>query len=182
MVRLAAADERPLQLDQPRVDLVDGVADPQPQVGRNLVVAAAGGVQLAADVAQAVDQCPLDVHVDVFQLDAELEAALLNFLANVAQGLLNLLAFGGRDQPDFGQHLGVGDRAGDVVRIKAAVEAHAFGELLHARVGRRLEYAAPRLLSHVSSQTPQAAGRQQLKTYVNTLTVNGLRQGVNERP
>ena len=75
------------KLDEPRVDPVDRVANPEPQVGRDLVVAAAGGVQLAADVAQPVDQRPLDVHVDVFQLDAELEAALLNFLADLAQAL-----------------------------------------------------------------------------------------------
>ena len=85
------------KLDQPRVDLVDRVADPEPQIGRDLVVAAAGGVQLAADVAEAVDQRPLDVHVDVFQFGAEREAALLNFLADLAQRLLNLLAFVGGD-------------------------------------------------------------------------------------
>ena len=56
-------------------DVVDFVADPEPQVGRNLVVAAAAGVELAADVADPLDQRPLDVHVDVFQLLAELEAA-----------------------------------------------------------------------------------------------------------
>ena len=54
---------------------VDRVADPEPQVGRDLVVAAAAGVELAADIAEAVDQRPLDVHVDVFQLLAELELA-----------------------------------------------------------------------------------------------------------
>ena len=96
---------------KPRVDPIDRVADPQPQVGRDLVVAAAGGVQLAADVAEPVDQRPLDVHVDVFQLDVELEASLLNFLADLAQRLLNLLAFVGGEQADFGEHLGMGDRS-----------------------------------------------------------------------
>ena len=153
LVLVGPSHEGPLQGDHPRVDPVDGLADPQPQVGRNLVVAAAGGVQLAADVAQAIDQCPLDVHVDVFQLDAEREAALLNFLADFAERLLNLLAFVDSEQADFGQHLGMGDRAGDVLRIKPAIEAHAFGELLDAAVGRLLENASPSLLSHLVSST-----------------------------
>ena len=135
-VAVASADERPLQVDQAAVDLVDRVAAPQPQVGRDLVVAAAGGVQLAADVAEAVDQRPLDVHVDVFQLGLELEAALLNLLADRLQALLNLPAFVGGEQADLGQHLGMGDRGADVVRVEPPVEADAFGELLDAAVRR----------------------------------------------
>ena len=92
-IAVATAHEGPLQLDQPLVDLVDGLADPEPQVGRDLVVAAASGVELASGVAEPVDQCPLDVHVDIFQFRREREAALLNFAADIAQGLLNLPAF-----------------------------------------------------------------------------------------
>ena len=82
-IGVAAADERSLEIDEPQVDLVDGLADPEPQVGGHLVVAAAGGVQFAADVAEPVDQRPLDVHVDVFQGRRERESALLNLLADV---------------------------------------------------------------------------------------------------
>ena len=81
------ADERPLQLARARGGHgVDLVADPEPQVGRDLVVAAAAGVELAADVADAVDERPLDVHVDVFQLLAELEAAGGDFAGRFAPG------------------------------------------------------------------------------------------------
>ena len=66
------------------VDRVDRLANPEPQVGGHLVVATAGGVQLASDIPQAVGERPLDVHVDVFQLDVEGKLALLNFLADVA--------------------------------------------------------------------------------------------------
>ena len=61
---------------------VDRFPLPEPQIGRHLVVPAAGGVELPADVAEPVDQRPLDVQVDVFEFDLELETALLNFLAN----------------------------------------------------------------------------------------------------
>ena len=61
------------------------VADPEPQVGGDLVVAAAAGVELAADVADAVDERPLDVHVDVFELVAEREVAGGDFLMDLLQ-------------------------------------------------------------------------------------------------
>jgi len=48
------------------------------------------------------------VHVDVFQFGAELELALLNFLADLLQGLLNLTGTRRRQQTDLRQHLGVG--------------------------------------------------------------------------
>ena len=87
----AAADKGPLQLDS-SVDLVDRVADPNPQIGRNLVVAAAGCVQLSAHVAKPVDQRPFDVHMHVFQLAGEAKPVLLNFVADFLQGVLNLAA------------------------------------------------------------------------------------------
>ena len=99
-IGVAAADERRLQRGEATVDGVDCFANPHAQVGRNLIVAAAGGVDFAPHIAQAIDQCAFDVHMDVFQLDLELEASLLNFLADVVQTLLNLLAFVGCEQPD----------------------------------------------------------------------------------
>ena len=178
-VGVATAHERPLQGQPAGVDLVDRLADPEPQIGGHLVVAAAGRVQLAAHVADAVDQRPLDVHVDVFQFDAEREAALLDFLADLAQGLLNLQALVGRNQPDLGQHLGVGDRALDVLRIEPAVEAHAFGELLHATVGRLVEYPAPRFLAH---QRLSGLPKKPSKSLPYCWQIGQWGQGVRQRP
>ena len=107
-------------------------------------------MEFSAHVADPIHQRPLDVHVDVFQFRAEQELALLDFLADFAQGLLNLSALVGGDQSDFGQHLGVGDRAFDIMRIEPAIEAHAFGELLHAAVGRLVKHAPPRFVGHYS--------------------------------
>ena len=76
---------------------------------------------------------------------------LLNFLADFLQSLLNLSALVGGQQADLGEHLGVGDRAVDILRIEAAVEAHALGELLDAAVRRLLENAAPRFVGHQTS-------------------------------
>jgi hypothetical protein len=63
---LARLDQRLLGIDEEPVEVVDGVAGPEPEVGDDLVVAAAGGVELAAGVAELGDQGRLDVGVDVF--------------------------------------------------------------------------------------------------------------------
>ena len=54
------------------------VAQVEAHVEGHLVVAGAGGVQLAADRADALDEPRLDVHVDVFEADLELEVAGLD--------------------------------------------------------------------------------------------------------
>ncbi len=57
-IGIAAADQRPLHVRQPLINFVNRLADPKPQVGRDLIVAAAGRVQFAADVAEAIDRGP----------------------------------------------------------------------------------------------------------------------------
>ena len=150
-IRIAPAHERLLQRRQAAVDLVDARADPEPQVGGDLIVSAAGRMEFPAHVADPLHQGRLDVHVDIFEFGTELEPILLNFLADFLQRLLNLLAFVGRNQADLGEHLGVGDRALNILRIEPAVEAHALGELLDAAVRRLLEHAPPRFFSHASA-------------------------------
>ncbi len=60
---------------RPGVEAVDGVAHPQAEIGGDLVVAAARGVQAPAGLADAFGQARLDVHVDVFERLVEGEAA-----------------------------------------------------------------------------------------------------------
>jgi hypothetical protein len=59
-----------------------------------------------------------------------------------------LMAFVGSEQSDAGKHLRMGDRSGDIVRVEAAVEAHAFGELFDASIGRFVKNAPPSLFRH----------------------------------
>ena len=134
-VAVAAVDEGLLQVEQSRVDAVEGVADPEPQIGGDLIVAAAAGVQLAADIAQALDERLLDVHVDVFELGLERKFSRFDFFADGCQRFADLVALCVAEQADLGQHLGMGDRAGDVVRVEAMVEADAFGEAFDAAIG-----------------------------------------------
>jgi hypothetical protein len=91
-ISVAAPNEGRLQASDCGIESVDCIATPQPQIRRNLVVAAAGRVKLSPRVANTLDQGAFNVQVNVFQFGAELEAALLNLLANRFQALLNLSA------------------------------------------------------------------------------------------
>ena len=70
--------ERLLQAGERGIDGVDGVAHPQPEIGRHLVVARARRVQAAGRGADQVLEPALDVHVDVFQRALERERAGLD--------------------------------------------------------------------------------------------------------
>jgi hypothetical protein len=142
-VGITPADKRPLDLNQAVVDFVDRFAAPQPKVGRNLIVTAASRVEFSAGVTNPVDECPLDVQVDVFQLGLELKLPLLNLLANGLEALLNLSAFICAQQTDLGEHLSVRNRGGNIMRVQAAVKADAFAELLDAAVRRLVEDSSP---------------------------------------
>ena len=48
------------------------------EVGGDLVVAAAAGVELATNVANSVDEGPLDIHVDVFAVAPKREPSALD--------------------------------------------------------------------------------------------------------
>ena len=61
---------------------VDRVAHPQAEVGGDLVVAAACGVQAAAGLADAIGEAGLDVHVNVFERGVEREAAGLDLVCD----------------------------------------------------------------------------------------------------
>ncbi len=81
-VAIAAGDEGPLQVFEQGVDVLRRGPDEKLEIGRNLVVAAAGRVQLASHVADPRDQRALDVHVDVFQLDAKGEFPFVDLAAD----------------------------------------------------------------------------------------------------
>src|SRR5205823_13042856 len=113
----------------------------------DLVVAAAAGVELAAEVPQALDQGPLDVRVDVFQLDGKGKLPAVDFSGNGVEGGRDALGLVGREEPDLGQHAGVGLAGPDVVAVQPAVEADRLGEGFDAVVRLAAEPAAPGLLA-----------------------------------
>ena len=84
---LGLVDQGRLQVLQVGVQAVDGVAHPEAQVRRDLVVARARGVQPAGRRADQFGEPRLDIHVYVFQRRAEFEAAALDLLKDRVEPL-----------------------------------------------------------------------------------------------
>jgi hypothetical protein len=70
--------ERALVIGKCRIELIDGVADPQFEVGRNLIVAGPRGMQPPRRGADQFGEAGFHVHVHVFQSALEVEFPLLN--------------------------------------------------------------------------------------------------------
>ena len=66
-VTLGEADQRPLEVDERGIEVVDRPARPQPQVGGDLVVPRAARVESTGQRPDLLGQRRLDVHVDVFE-------------------------------------------------------------------------------------------------------------------
>ena len=137
-----------MQRLEPVVNAIEAVARPQLDVGGHLVVPAARSMQLAADIADPIDQRGFDVHVDVFALQDERECASFDLGPNFRQSSHNLLAFVIGDQTDVREHPGMGGRPNHVVLKEPTVKGDRFRELFDPTVGFFAKSAAPRLIRH----------------------------------
>ena len=125
------------------IKAVDGVADPEAEIGGDLVVAAAPGVQAFAGFADAVGEAGLDVHVDVFKVVDEREAAGFDLGGDLVEALVDGVGVGALDDADMGEHGGVSAAAGDVLAPQLAIEADRGIYVLHDDGGSAGEAAAP---------------------------------------
>ena len=74
-----AGHQRVLKRGERGVRLVDGVADIEAEIGRDLVVARAGGVQPARGGPDQLGKPALDIHVNVLERTLEIERSLADF-------------------------------------------------------------------------------------------------------
>ena len=98
--------------------------------------------------------------------------------SNLAQRLFDLLLLVRGQQPDFGQHLRVGDGRYDVVPVESLIKADALGKLIHP------------LISLVLKDTRSGGGGQSCLLFFHSpfcepnrtksLKLNGLRRTVND--
>ena len=68
--------QRMLKRGQRRIGLVDGVADIEPKIGRDLIVARTRGVQPACGWPDQFAEPALDIHVNVLERTLEIEGSL----------------------------------------------------------------------------------------------------------
>src|SRR5260370_1158439 len=113
-----------LQVAQHRLQAVARVAHPQPDVERDLVVARTRGMQPAAGRADQRGETRLDVEMDVLELGRELEVAGLDLRAHLEQAAPDCTPVLRRQDSPGDQHVAMGERARDVLRVEPAVETH----------------------------------------------------------
>jgi hypothetical protein len=122
LVALGERDEHALQTLELLERLQRVRASEHRHVGRDLVVARARGVQLAADRPDDLRQPALDRHVDVLVVVAEGEATAVHLLRHPLEPAEQRVAVGLADDPGRSEHPRVGARLLDVVGPEAPVE------------------------------------------------------------
>lgn len=147
-VALGGVEKSALQLPQPIIKGIDGIADPEFNVGDDLIVATAAGVQLASHIAQSFDQGAFDVRVNIFQLYREFEMTALDVGSDGIERRGDGIRFFLGQQANLGEHTSVGLTGANVVPIEPAIDADRFGEGFDARIGVAAESAAPGLVAH----------------------------------
>ena len=121
-VRFGEIDQRAAQAHEELRDLVDLGAEPEPDVGRDLIVPRARGVQPFTGVAHESGEPPLDVEVHVLRLDRPLEAPGADLVANRGEPPLDLGQVASAEDAAAAEHPSVGERALDVELGEASIE------------------------------------------------------------
>ncbi len=92
-------------------DAVNGVAYPEAEIGRHLIIARARRVQPLAGLADALGKARFDIHVNIFKVLREGEIPGLDIAGDPMQPVTDFLLFGFGQQSDACQHGGMGKRA-----------------------------------------------------------------------
>ena len=117
-----------------RLDRQHLVAQIHAHIHSDLVVAAAAGVELFADVADLFREQDFHVHVDVFVGWVEVHLASFDLLENLAKTCHQRGCFFLRDDADIAEHRRVGDGALNVPIIQFLVKADGGMKILHQLV------------------------------------------------
>jgi hypothetical protein len=120
-VTLGETDEFALQALELLSEGIAGFAQPESKIKGDLVVAAAGSMELRAGRSDALGELRFDVHVDILEVHQELEAALLDLGEDLAQAGLDFLKFLPAENACGVQRTGVGDAARDVMPVKLPI-------------------------------------------------------------
>jgi hypothetical protein len=143
-VRFRELDQCRAQRPKARRQCVDRIAQPQPQVGRDLVVARACRVQLFAGIADQCHEPLLDREMHVLVFAAPREFASLDLAPDGGETALDGGEICGRQHVHACQHACVRERARDVHQPEPAIEIDRGVETLHALGERFAEATRPR--------------------------------------
>ena len=119
--------------DEPLDETDDFLALPaeiEPHVHRDLIVAAAGGVQLLARLADAGGELRLHEHVDVLRLGVDRERTGLDVRKDAFEPFRDLAELGIGDDAAAREHLRVRERPLDVLAVHPAVHGDGRVEIV----------------------------------------------------
>ena len=151
-VALGGVDERRHVGAELRLGAARRLAREERDVGDDLVVARAGGVQRAAGAPGDRRQPPLDGHVDVLVVGLERERAVAQLALDLVEARQDRVAVVGADDPLGGEHLGVRARLRDVMGPQPLVEAQ---RRVHLPEGRVLRFGEARHVARQSTSGPR---------------------------
>ena len=161
LLALGEVDERVhrgLELGLAQLQLPRG---PEPQVGGDLVVAAAARVQLLAEVADAGDELALDPRVDILVGGVDDRArVILRKREDLRERSRDLALFVLGDHPHAHDCLRPCDRALDILAHERSVERKRVVELAEERVGLAFEAPCPDGGRHVSGPSASRSKRR----------------------
>ena len=130
-VGFGLVDEDRLQARQRLVHIVQGLAQPQAQVGGHLVVARARRVQAPGGVARQLGKTGLHVHVDVLERPVERKPAFGDLLADGVQTPEDGIAVRFRYDALTHKHGAVRLGRGDVLGMEALVHVDGDVDRIH---------------------------------------------------
>ena len=137
------AKEGALKPQESSINGIDLLAQPQPQIRSNLIVAAPAGVELFAEGPQQLDQSALNGEMNIFSFQARVELTGSRFPPNGFEAFDQLLALLKADQLAAAQHAGVGHRAIEVLLQQGDIKSNRGVEALDAGVQTLLKAIAP---------------------------------------
>ena len=123
-------------------------SQPEPEVGRDLIVAAAAGVQFSGYGADQFGQAAFVGGVDVLVAGLNFKLTGAPFSGNKLEAGDDLFGLLLGQEPGCGQRAGVGLAAADVGQPQAPVEVDRRVELFHQRIECAAEAASPQLRAH----------------------------------
>ncbi len=154
--RCGESQQRLHQVEQARLNGANFAAHPQPEIGGDLLVAAAAGVDLVRHLAGRFLELANDEGVNIL-VGRPVEKPRLGRLGeNTVEGLVNAAALGGAQNPDALQRRGERLRADDVGLEQPAVEIERTREALE-QLGRPFfKTASPQLHDFFAPETTAA--------------------------
>ena len=120
-------EEPLLQLSREAPDLVDRLAQPQTQIGCDLIVARAGGVQALAGLPDESDQPPLDIDVDILGRERPAKPSRFDFAGDPGKAGLDRFEIRRRQDPNGAEHARMRKGRPDVLGREAPVKTDRGG-------------------------------------------------------